>query len=55
MSHCLTLFQGRPSDAKVEHTALKYGEAKAVDYIPGAEALDENEQEKEGELTSTSK
>ncbi|XP_046369373.2 protein SDA1 homolog [Haliotis rufescens] len=35
--------RGRPTDAKNEHTALKYGERNTKDYIPGAEALEEME------------
>ncbi|XP_067663845.1 protein SDA1 homolog isoform X1 [Haliotis asinina] len=33
--------RGRPTDAKNEHTVLKYGERDTKDYIPGAEALEE--------------
>ncbi|XP_071086929.1 protein SDA1 homolog [Haliotis cracherodii] len=35
--------RGRPTDAKTEHTVLKYGERNTKDYIPGAEALEEME------------
>lgn len=47
--------QGRPTEASVEAKIKDYGELEAKDYIPGAEVLEEEEEngeEDEGEQGS---
>lgn len=42
--------QGRPTEASTEAKIKDYGELEAKDYIPGAEVLEvEEEEKKEGE------
>ncbi|XP_037548292.1 protein SDA1 homolog [Nematolebias whitei] len=41
--------RGKPTEASVEAKIKDYGELKAKDYIPGAEVLDEEEENKEKE------
>ncbi|XP_028318497.1 protein SDA1 homolog [Gouania willdenowi] len=40
--------RGRPTEASTEAKVKEYGELEAKDYIPGAEVLEEEEQNKEG-------
>lgn len=41
--------QGRPTEASAEAKIKNYGELEARDYIPGAEVLEVEEENKEGE------
>lgn len=43
----LLVAQGRPTEASLEAKIKDYGELEAKDYIPGAEVLEENEENKE--------
>lgn len=43
------VIQGRPTEASTEAKIKDYGELEAKDYIPGAEVLEVDEENKEGE------
>lgn len=45
---CFVYLQGKPTEASVEARIHEYGELDAKDYIPGAEVLEVEDQEKEG-------
>lgn len=45
---CLVV-QGRPTEASAETKIKDYGELEAKDYIPGAEVLEVEEKQKEGD------
>lgn len=52
LCNCKTMFlvvQGRPTEASAEAKIKDYGELEAKDYIPGAEVLEVEEENKEGE------
>lgn len=43
----LLFLQGRPTEASAEAKIKDYGELEAKDYIPGAEVLEAEEENKE--------
>lgn len=43
------IFQGRPTEATAEARIKDYGELEAKDYIPGAEVLEVEGENKEGD------
>lgn len=49
IENLLVLVQGRPTEASADAKIKDYGELEAKDYIPGAEILEEEEENKEGE------